>query len=379
MAEGFLVNYLPQAPSLVSTIGVHVASPSLSRLLNGLYMVSNRRPRSPQGISAALVSSSGPLYNTSRALATALRPSNPLNVLPSSNNVPTASVGNSGSLKSNAIATNYHPDLSGGISVASISTPTSSDSNSVGPASSPSSSDSTSNSSLSNSAVTVSASDPGLSKPISSSGLLNGTSGAPSSESGSTNSNLTDAVNTSSSSSIWPTPYVGTFPGAGSQRQPSASVHSASPGSSKSVEFAPVTTSAPSVGGQGSSLPSTNGTGSVTVTSTDTVQPSNASTEGSTNSAWTENLWLTTQKDGHTTIVPVIVGCPGCGGRGGGLILWNFPSIPRVSFQFPKFPELGSISLDCIPVPLISDCSSPPRSEFSFRTFVLRTLISHRR
>ena len=97
------------------------------------------------------------------------------------------------------------------------------------------------------------------------------------------------------------------------------------------------------------------------ITSTATVQPSNASTQGVTNTAFSANYWLTTQVGGQTTVVPVVVGCPGCGGIGGGIILWNFPPIPSVSFQFPKI-NLPPISFPCIPIPLIKSCSKPPKS-----------------
>lgn len=96
-------------------------------------------------------------------------------------------------------------------------------------------------------------------------------------------------------------------------------------------------------------------------TSTDTVQPTDASTEAITNTAFSTNHWLTTERAGQTTVVPVIVGCPTCGGIGGGLILWNFPPIPKVSFQFPKL-GLPPISFPCIPIPLIKECNSPPTS-----------------
>ncbi|KAL9099853.1 MAG: hypothetical protein Q9163_004701 [Psora crenata] len=95
-------------------------------------------------------------------------------------------------------------------------------------------------------------------------------------------------------------------------------INSASPGSSQSDVSAPVTTAAPKPTGtksQSTSLPSLE---LDTITSTDTVQPSDASTEGTTNTAFSANYWLTTQVGGQTTVVPVIVGCPGCGGRDGG-------------------------------------------------------------
>ena len=138
-------------------------------------------------------------------------------------------------------------------------------------------------------------------------------------------------------------------------------VNSASPGSSQSDVSAPVTTSAPKTTGTESQSTPFPGLGPDALTSTDTVQPSDASTEGITNTAISENYWLTTQVGGQTTVVPVIVGCPGCGGIGGGIILWNFPPIPGVSFQFPKL-NLPPISFPCIPIPLIKSCSKPPAS-----------------
>ncbi len=149
-----------------------------------------------------------------------------------------------------------------------------------------------------------------------------------------------------------------------SQSQSLASGEAAFPGSSTGSDSAPITASAPLEGTQDSSATSTNPALANAVTATDTIEPSNIATEGSTNTAWTENFWLTTQRNGQTTVVPVIVGCPGCGSKGGGIILWNFPPLPKVSFQFPKFPALPPISFPCIPIPLLKSCSSPPSSEY---------------
>lgn len=98
------------------------------------------------------------------------------------------------------------------------------------------------------------------------------------------------------------------------------------------------------------------------VTSTDTVPPSNLSTQLVT-SNWTSNTWLTTMVGGKETIVPVLVGCAHCGGTGGGVIVWNYPPIPEVSFQFPKLPNgdiVDPFHLPCIPVPFVQSCTSPP-------------------
>ena len=106
------------------------------------------------------------------------------------------------------------------------------------------------------------------------------------------------------------------------------------------------------------------------ITSTDTGSPANASIQGYTNPALATdgNYWLTTQVSGSTTIVPVIVGCPGCG-QFGGTILWNFPSMPRINFKFPKFPKLPTISFPCVPIPwpVNKKCNTPsekPLCEF---------------
>ena len=152
-------------------------------------------------------------------------------------------------------------------------------------------------------------------------------------------------------------------------------INSTSPGSSQSDVSAPVTTAAPKFTGtesQSSPLPSLE---LDTITSTDTVRPSDASTEGTTNTAFSANYWLTTQVGGQTTVVPVIVGCPGCGGKDGGIILWNFPPIPSVSFQFPKL-NLPPISFPCLPIPFIKSCSKPPTSGSSSES--VKVLYLHR-
>ncbi|KAG4268148.1 hypothetical protein FPRO04_12646 [Fusarium proliferatum] len=41
---------------------------------------------------------------------------------------------------------------------------------------------------------------------------------------------------------------------------------------------------------------------------------------------WVSNTWITTTGDNsETTVVPVLVGCPGCGGKGSGIVLFGFP------------------------------------------------------
>lgn len=64
------------------------------------------------------------------------------------------------------------------------------------------------------------------------------------------------------------------------------------------------------------------------VTSTMTTQPSGFLTVLTTDPAFTENRWITTEEGGHTTVLPVIVGCPGCG-PDGATILKHLPEIPR--------------------------------------------------
>lgn len=138
-------------------------------------------------------------------------------------------------------------------------------------------------------------------------------------------------------------------------------INSASLASSQSDLSAPATTlglKATRIESQSTPVPSLKPNAP---TSTDTVQPSHASTKATTNTAISANYWLTTQVGGHTTVVPVIVGCLGCGGKGGGIILCNFPSIPKVSFQVPKL-NLPSVSFPCIPIPFIKGCSKPPMS-----------------
>lgn len=96
------------------------------------------------------------------------------------------------------------------------------------------------------------------------------------------------------------------------------------------------------------------------ITSTITSAPPAFSTELPRDPRVTGNMWLTTNKDGHNTIVPVI----------GGRIIWNLPNIPHVSFQFPGFPKLPHFHLPCIKIfgiRVSGDCSSrkPEGSEGS--------------
>lgn len=70
---------------------------------------------------------------------------------------------------------------------------------------------------------------------------------------------------------------------------------------------------------------------------------------------WTSNTWITTTSDDSSepTIVPVLVGCKQCGGRGSGIVLWNFPKTLDTWFQLPGLPKF---TFPCIP----PACDSPP-------------------
>ncbi|KAE9583737.1 hypothetical protein CGMCC3_g14 [Colletotrichum fructicola] len=100
-----------------------------------------------------------------------------------------------------------------------------------------------------------------------------------------------------------------------------------------------------------------------TPVSTMTTVPSGLLIQTLTGSEWKENTWVTTTgADGSPTLVPVIVGCPGCKDRsGGGLLLWNLPQIPNVSFKFPNLPNLPQFFLPCVKVLFfeIGNCPGP--------------------
>ncbi|KAH0443858.1 hypothetical protein CcaCcLH18_00684 [Colletotrichum camelliae] len=100
-----------------------------------------------------------------------------------------------------------------------------------------------------------------------------------------------------------------------------------------------------------------------TPVSTMTTLPPQLLIQTLTGSVWKENTWVTTTgSDGSPTVVPVIVGCPGCKDRGGGvLLLWNLPQIPNVSFKFPNLPNLPQFFLPCVKVLFveIGNCPGP--------------------
>ena len=61
--------------------------------------------------------------------------------------------------------------------------------------------------------------------------------------------------------------------------------------------------------------------------------------------------------------MPVLVGCAHCGGIGEGVIVWNCPPFPDVTFQFRKLPNgdiVDPFHLHCIPIPFVKPCPSPP-------------------
>ncbi|KAH7231987.1 hypothetical protein B0J15DRAFT_555380 [Fusarium solani] len=72
---------------------------------------------------------------------------------------------------------------------------------------------------------------------------------------------------------------------------------------------------------------------------------------------WTTNTWITTTESDSSepSIVPVLVGCRGCGGRGSGIILFNSPPLTKVLFHFPGLPRFW---FPCIP----PGCSEPPKT-----------------
>ncbi|KAM0393744.1 hypothetical protein ACHAQC_005469 [Fusarium culmorum] len=88
---------------------------------------------------------------------------------------------------------------------------------------------------------------------------------------------------------------------------------------------------------------------------TETFTPTTVS-----NDDWTTNTWITTTSEGsdEPTVVPVLVGCRGCGGSGHGIVIFGFPPIPNTLFKFPGLPE---VSLPCIPS-VSPGCNSPPKT-----------------
>ncbi|KXH48792.1 hypothetical protein CSAL01_11297 [Colletotrichum salicis] len=96
----------------------------------------------------------------------------------------------------------------------------------------------------------------------------------------------------------------------------------------------------------------TSDSSSPTPTSTMATMPPSLFLQTLTNATWKTNICVTkTASDGSPTVFPVLVGCPGCGGvSGGGILVWNLPTIPNVSIKTPGFPNLPQFSLPCIKV-----------------------------
>jgi hypothetical protein len=71
---------------------------------------------------------------------------------------------------------------------------------------------------------------------------------------------------------------------------------------------------------------------------------------------WVSNTWITTSSgSSEPTVVPVLIGCPGCGGKGSGIVLFGFPKVPGTWFKLPGLPKF---KFPCIP-PI---CTTPPES-----------------
>ncbi|KAI1771557.1 hypothetical protein F4818DRAFT_207037 [Hypoxylon cercidicola] len=106
----------------------------------------------------------------------------------------------------------------------------------------------------------------------------------------------------------------------------------------------------------GSDPPVTTTSGAVT--STITAPPTSFSAVTLSGTSFPSNTWVTTtDKEDHTTIVPVIVT-----GGGIGIVMWNLPPTPNVQFSFPKLPKFH---LPCIKVFGVSvgDCTVDPASD----------------
>ncbi|KAF3059948.1 hypothetical protein GL218_04399 [Daldinia childiae] len=93
-----------------------------------------------------------------------------------------------------------------------------------------------------------------------------------------------------------------------------------------------------------------------------TITPPGLNIETITNSQLTANTWITTiGSDTNSTVVPVLVGCPGCGGDRSGIVIWNLPEITGVEFDFPDLPSLPKFQRPCIQVLGVSagNCQGP--------------------
>ncbi|KAK6849442.1 hypothetical protein PG995_013275 [Apiospora arundinis] len=91
------------------------------------------------------------------------------------------------------------------------------------------------------------------------------------------------------------------------------------------------------------------------ITATITQPPAGFSAVTLSGTTYPSNTWITTtDKDDHTTIIPVIVF-----GGGPPIIMWGVPPTPNVQFSFPKLPKFH---LPCIKVFGVSvgSCSTDP-------------------
>ncbi|KAM0227376.1 hypothetical protein ACHAP5_012188 [Fusarium lateritium] len=61
---------------------------------------------------------------------------------------------------------------------------------------------------------------------------------------------------------------------------------------------------------------------------------------------WVSNTWITTSGDSGPTVVPVLVGCPRCGGKGSGIVLFGFPKVTGSWFKLPGLPKF---KFPCLP------------------------------
>jgi hypothetical protein len=134
------------------------------------------------------------------------------------------------------------------------------------------------------------------------------------------------------------------------------------------TDSAPSQTTAPGAGITSAPVPvTTKSDGDDGITSTLTEPPADFSPTTVSNDDWTTNTWITTTSEGsdEPTVVPVLVGCPGCGGSGHGIVIFGFPPIPNTLFNFPKFPNLPKFSFPCIPglTPGCSTSNSPETHE----------------
>ncbi|KAF5657026.1 hypothetical protein FHETE_10675 [Fusarium heterosporum] len=70
---------------------------------------------------------------------------------------------------------------------------------------------------------------------------------------------------------------------------------------------------------------------------------------------WVSNTWITTTSGDSSdpTVVPILIGCPKCGGKGSGIVLFGFPTKVGTWFKLPGLPKF---KFPCIP-PL---CTTPP-------------------